>query len=97
MAFPNYKDIMELVKKGALTLQEENLALKERLRELEEQLRRSSDLTFIDGFYWLNAKGEKAGPFCQRCQDSDGKLVRLQVELDSQWKWRCLVCESFYR
>ena len=51
--FPNYKDIIELIKKGstleaqeliqelreaAMELQEENLALRARVKELEDQL-----------------------------------------------------------
>ena len=74
---PNYKDIVELIKKGAtveaqekimelregaLELQEENTALKTQVRELEEKLKIQGQLEFVEGVYWLWEEDE-AGDF----------------------------------
>jgi DNA-binding transcriptional MerR regulator len=71
--------IMELREKD-LELQEENLQLKEQLKTLEQQLEIKGKLVFKDGQYWLKIEGKEEldGPFCQRCWDVDGKLVRTQ-------------------
>lgn len=65
---PNYKDIVELIKKGAtveaqekimelregvLELQEENAALKAQIRELAEKLKIQGQLEFEESVYWL--------------------------------------------
>ncbi len=74
---PNYKDIVDLLKKGAtveaqekimelregvLELQEENASLKSQIRELREQLQVRSHLDFEDGVYWLWEEDEAGDP-----------------------------------
>lgn len=49
-----------------VALNEENLALKERLTTQEQ-------LSFRDNFYW---RGDD-GPFCSSCWDDKAKLVRI--------------------
>jgi len=104
---PKYKDIVDLIKKGstfeaqekimelreaALGLQEENMELKAKLSELEEEIKIKGNLEFIKSVYWLNNNdSEKDGPFCQRCYDVEQKLVRLQDWGDY---WRCMGCEK---
>lgn len=96
---PNYKDIVELMKKGAtveaqekiielregaLELQEENVALKACIKELEDKFRIQSNLDFKEGVYWLWEEDDagdltiKTGPYCQHCYDDEAKLIRLQ-------------------
>lgn len=42
---------------------------------------------FEDSVYWKKLTGgAKEGPFCPRCRDSDGKLVRLQ-EFHNYCRW----------
>lgn len=110
---PKYKDITELIKKGAtveaqekimelreaaLELQEENLELKTRIKELEDKLNTKGALEYDRGLYWLyeeDAAGDltiKTGPFCQRCQDVDSLLVRLQDGKNDVW--RCYACKN---
>lgn len=90
----NVKDIVELAKKGMtvelqqklmefqereLSLREENLVLKERVKELEEILNRKQSLEFDGQLYWLKTPdGKKDGPFCQRCHDTSGRMIRVQ-------------------
>lgn len=93
MAIPTYKDIVDLMKKGAtveaqekimalreaaLELQEENLSLKDAVRSLEEQVKLKTKLTFDGQVYWLIDGDQKDGPFCQRCYDAEHLLMRLQ-------------------
>jgi hypothetical protein len=93
MALPAYKDIIELIKKGAtveaqekimelretaLSLQEENFSFRERIKSLEDELKLKQQLKFDKVKYWLIDGETKNGPFCQRCYDVEKKLVRLQ-------------------
>lgn len=108
MALPNYKDIVELIKKGStleaqeiimdhresfLKLQEENLNLREENKELKKNILLKEELDFDGTVYWRISKGEKIGPFCQKCFDSDNKLIRLQT--DNKYR-DCLVCHGCY-
>jgi len=106
MALPTYKDIVDLLKKGAtveaqeqimtlregaLALQEENLALREKIKTLEEAVRIKSQLKFEGSVYWMYEGSSKDGPFCQHCYDTSGKLIRLQHWDDA---WMCLSCRN---
>jgi ribosomal protein L37AE/L43A len=104
---PNYKDIIELLKKGstieaqekimelregALELQEENMKLKERINELESELNKKKQIQWEAPFYWIIGDESKEGPICQKCYDSDNKLIRLQrIE---EGNWHCKSCNN---
>ena len=107
MALPTYKDIVELLKKGAtveaqeqimelregaLALQEENFGLREKVRNLEESLRIKGQLQFDGASYWLSDGNKTDGPFCQHCYDTSGKLIRLQDWGDT---WNCFACKNY--
>lgn len=107
MALPSYKDIVELLKKGAtveaqeqimalregaLILQEENFGLREKVKTLEESLRVKGQLSFDGSAYWLDDGTISDGPFCQHCYDTSGKLVRLQ---DWEDTWSCFACKTY--
>jgi hypothetical protein len=109
MALPTYKDIVELIKKGAtveaqekimevresaLELQEENIILRQRVRALEDELRLKQQLKFEKSIYWLIDGQAKDGPFCQRCYDVEKNLVRLQDYGLSGW--HCVECDHTY-
>lgn len=107
---PNYKDIVELLKKGstieaqekimelreaAVSLQEEVLELRQRLKNLEEQLALRAKVTWEPPYYWASEKdGKREGPYCQACYDKDEKLIRLQNE--NRGVWHCRVCGKYY-
>ncbi|EKT4489551.1 hypothetical protein [Shewanella algae] len=106
---PRYKDIAELVKKGAtveaqekimelreaaLELQEENLELKEKVRALEKALSEKSKLVYEAPFYWKGNGSERDGPFCQQCYDSSEKQIRLQDNGEDYWT--CRTCKQGY-
>lgn len=109
MALPNYADIMQLVKQGltleaqekimelrtaALQLQEDNINLRERIKALEEAAAVRESVTWEAPFYWRKLGGAKDGPFCQKCYDDEGKLVRAQ-DLHNGY-WRCFKCAVVY-
>ena len=92
MALPKYKEIVDLIKKGAtieaqeqimalreaaLDLQEENVELRERVKELEKSVRQRGKTVFYDGVYWVEESDGRDGPYCQHCFDVEGLLVRL--------------------
>ena len=104
---PNYKDIVDLIKKGstieaqekimelregALALQEENMKLEETIKELETKLSEKEKVAWESPFYWLKEGDTKDGPFCQQCYDSETKLIRLQNA--DKGAWRCTTCNN---
>jgi len=107
---PNYKDIVELLKKGstieaqekimelregALSLQEENIKLKEKIKELESELIKKKEVHWEAPSYWtIASNGSKTGPFCQQCWDNHEKLIRLQDSGNGCWE--CKVCRNIY-
>jgi hypothetical protein len=87
------KEIAELVKKynnmdlyqkivdlrdEIFKLSEDNLTLKERVRELEKQQEITAQLTREGNVYWqITVDGKKLGPFCMACWDGDRKLINV--------------------
>lgn len=77
------KDLMSIVQKldnielqrKAISLQQELYDLQEEVRVLRERLANREQLSFRRNAYW---RGEE-GPFCSRCFDVEGKVVRLHV------------------
>ena len=109
MSLPTYKDIVDLIKKGAtveaqekimelreaiIELKDENSSLHQQLQSLEEELRIKGQLKFEKSVYWLLEDKKRTGPFCQRCYDIDKKLARLQ---DYGASWYCVACKQGYR
>lgn len=83
------------VKMEVAKLAEENALQRERIRELEAMVQTRNSLRFEHDCYWIpDGEGdEKQGPFCQRCQDVDGRLVRLISDGDP-YCWSCRECSS---
>ena len=106
---PNYNEIVDLLKKGsnleaqekimelregALALQHENLKLHERINELEEELNLERVVQWEAPFYWKIIGETRDGPFCQKCYDSDRKLIRV-LKTRGGW-WHCKLCRNSY-
>lgn len=106
---PNYKDIVELLKKGstieaqekimelregALSLQEENISLREKIKELESELNKKKEVIWESPYYWTLDGQSRVGPFCQQCYDKNKELIRLQG--DSEGYWECKTCKNTY-
>ena len=112
---PGYSDAVELVKKGLtieaqekiISLREATIALEDRIlileeenRDLKKQLEIKGKIKYEAPYYWLSEGEERDGPYCQVCYDKEGKLIRLQVQV--QGRWLCLSCgkgfqDSTYR
>ncbi|THB66244.1 MAG: hypothetical protein D6E12_10995 [Desulfovibrio sp.] len=72
---------------------DENALLKTQIQEFEDVLFIAKNLEY-DGFsYWLKTGTVRQGPFCRRCFDKDGLLIRLN---EDEAKWKCLTCGSQY-
>ena len=105
---PNYKDIVDLIKKGAdveaqekflelreeaINFREENIALRERVKDLEETLQLKGELFYERTVYWrILEDGKKDGPYCSTCYDDGGKVIHLHEWGDT---WHCRVCKEF--
>ena len=103
----NIKSITSLIKRGmtleaqeklvelreaAITLEQENLALRERLAAVEAQLDVKERLDWQPPCYWLKDGKKLDGPYCQHCYDTESKLIRLQSHAIGSWF--CLACKN---
>ena len=104
-AIPNYKDIVDLLKKGAtleaqekimelrkaaLELQEENLRLRTRVSDLEGQLGLADTMAFRKPFYY---RSDDEHPHCPVCWEKDKTPIHLKgPEGDAEW-FTCPVCK----
>jgi hypothetical protein len=61
------------------------------IKELEQQLDLKGKMKYERPFYWKQDDDQKDGPFCQKCYDSNNKLIRLQKR-GRQDQWDCLEC-----
>ena len=108
--FPKYKDIVDLLRKGAtveaqekimelregaLELQEENVELKEKIKSLEASIEFKQKIEWQKPHYFIVTDNTQEGPFCQRCYDVNEKLIRLQGRNNDFWS--CLECNSTYK
>ena len=90
---PSLQEIVDLIKKGAdleaqekimelcdacVSFREESLALRERVKELEQKLSQKDKVIFETGTYWVEGQEIRDGPYCPACYDSNDKLIRLQ-------------------
>lgn len=64
------------------------------IRELEERLDVKAKLKWEQPYYWIMDGDSQDGPFCQRCYDKDGKLIRLQGHGGGYWD--CKACQNNY-
>jgi hypothetical protein len=115
MDIPRYQDIIDLLKSGltlearekimqlreaAMALQEENLGLKQKLKQFETNAGQMRDMHFEKGVYWLRTPTDDGtnleGPFCQVCQDKDLRPVRLHRNTTPGGGWFCAVCRNHF-
>ena len=115
-SLPSYKDLAEALKDGMtpaaqekilelrmlfLAVQEENLKLRERVRELEAAAAAtfpSHKVIFDKGVYWTLDGCSRQGPFCPACQDKSAKLVRLHYTHTGTpgVYWVCKSCQQSF-
>jgi len=103
----NAKDIAQLIKKyndaglyqkivdlrdEIFELRNENLNLKEKIKNLEQDQNIQDKLSWEPPYYFLKIDDKKDGPYCQKCLDDNKKLIRLQ-DLKNGY-WSCSVCKN---
>lgn len=65
-----------------------------KVRELDAKLKIRENLQWKEPAYWLETAVGSDGPFCQKCYDTDQKLVRLQGN-GTGW-FECKSCKSSF-
>jgi len=90
---------MAEVKIQLVDAQDENLELKQTIKELEAALARQDEVVFRDGYYYLAEaqEGKPEGPFCSNCYSSTNRLSLL-TEVTGTFrrfgKYECPACEQ---
>ena len=107
----NIQTISELYKKGshleaqqmmmewweeALKYRENNIALKEEVGSLREQLEIKGKMIWEKPYYWLVDGDKREGPFCQVCWDKDSEKIRLQDDNEGNGMWQCQSCKNTF-
>jgi len=68
----------------------------EEIRRLKDDLRVKGGMEYEQPYYFLRTENGKEGPFCQKCYDSNKKLIRLQLP-GREGYWECNECKSGYK
>lgn len=68
----------------------------EEIRRLNEELRVKGGMVYEAPYYFMQGEWDREGPFCQKCYDSAGKRMRLQVT-GRKGCWECNECKSGYK
>lgn len=82
------------IQSRCIALRDEISMLKLRLQTAEEALYLSQNLYREDGFYWLRSAGARQGPFCPRCYEAEGALIRLERIAEGLG---CPLCNELYK
>ncbi len=105
----SFRELIELAKKSMtieaqqqlvelqeahLATREENVRLREEIAALRVFLADKGKIDWEPPFYFKRDGDTKQGPYCQKCYDADGKLVRLQTGY--AYSGYCLVCKLGY-
>jgi hypothetical protein len=77
-----------------IALRDEMSMLRIRLQSIEDALYLSENLYEDGGYYWLKTSGVRQGPFCPRCYQAEGGLIRLEKHKQGL---ECPYCYSIYR
>ena len=86
---------LEALRAKVLHLQATTEELQNTVNTLEAELRKRDEVCWEEPFYWTkSAQGKVDGPFCQRCYDLSGKLMRLHHGL---LRYRCIECGHNYQ
>lgn len=87
-----YKQILEAQEK-LLEMQKKIADFEEENRSLKERLKTKEKLTYENDAYWSNGKGQKIGPFCSKCWEDEGKLLRMHYQKNS-YRYTCPKCHT---
>ncbi|HUT72226.1 MAG TPA: hypothetical protein VMW89_16270 [Desulfatiglandales bacterium] len=82
--------IIEL-REDNVRLREEIQILKQKIGELEEELRIKRQIEFDGVVYWLKDAEKREGPYCHICYEKDRKLIHVS---ESTRSFFCKVCNT---
>ena len=92
-------EAMAEVKIKLVEAQDENLNLKQIIKDLESRLAKQDEVVFRDGYYYMAEpqEGKPEGPFCSNCY-STKKTLSLLTEVTGTFrkfgKYKCPNCEQ---
>ena len=75
-------------------MQEALLESEKEKQELIKRMKIQGNMIYEKPYYWKMNGDEKDGPFCQKCFDSEEKLIRLQD--GNNGAWGCRVCSKVF-
>ena len=70
------------------------------IRALTDAALRKNQLEWEKPYYWLKLGADRDGPYCQKCYDSESKLIRLQGGQNGTWSCfscKCTVVDKDYQ
>lgn len=82
------------IQSRCIALRDEICMLKLRLQTAEEALYLAENLFRESGLYWLKSPCSRQGPFCTRCYESEGALIRLERVAEGL---ACPYCSELYK
>ena len=81
---------------GMATIQEVMTEKDAEIKRLKTELETRENMIWESPYYFLKNEEGKDGPYCQKCYDSNRKLIRLQLP-GSKGLWVCNECDSRYK
>ncbi|UCN01522.1 hypothetical protein LCX93_06285 [Sulfurimonas sp. SWIR-19] len=76
-------------------IQESLINSEKEKKDLRKKIEIKDNMIYEKSYYWKMDGDKKDGPFCQRCFDSDEKLIRLQGGNNDVWA--CAQCNKTFR
>ncbi|KFZ37446.1 hypothetical protein HR45_10540 [Shewanella mangrovi] len=80
---------MEIAEVRELVLSKDN-----ELSALKDVFEQQKNMEWDEPYYFHVKDGQRQGPFCQQCYDSENKLVRLINRGFAMGVWRCNTCNT---
>ena len=70
------------------------VSLQQEINNLNEKIKIKDKIIWVSPYYFIEKEDGKDGPYCQKCFDSDNKLIRLYEIITRNWK--CKDCNNSY-
>ena len=67
------------------------------IKRLKSELETRENLVWEPPYYFTKTENGRDGPYCQKCYDSNSKLIRLQPVGSNDGYWMCHNCDSRYK
>lgn len=77
-----------------LDLKRQLVEANDEIRTLKASQKLQGEVVYECPVYWREEGAKREGPFCQRCWDSDSKLIRLHTKADYPGLFMCKECKN---